>query len=187
MLFLTLERSYVSLRVFLCQVKFMRKGISKETLAHLCCCDTSSIYLVTSWREDPIVLKKYQWQLFVRTSKCAGKWVGIVQVLHGMLALTDRCSCRNCGNFVGAAGRSPSVQCKSQGWDPRSWAGADLLVLTFTCCKQSWWLLTTKFSGCGAMEVPKSSSWVSVHELSGVHDLILTVGAAVGLIRAEKL
>lgn len=36
MLFLTLERSYVSLGVFLCQVKFMKKGISEETLADLC-------------------------------------------------------------------------------------------------------------------------------------------------------
>lgn len=53
MLFLTLERSYVSLHVFLCQVKFMKKGISKETLAELCYCDTSSIYLVTSGRKDP--------------------------------------------------------------------------------------------------------------------------------------
>lgn len=58
MLFLTLERSYVSLRVFLCQVKFMKKGISKETLAELCYCDTSSIYLVTSGRKDPYCAAK---------------------------------------------------------------------------------------------------------------------------------
>lgn len=58
MLFLTLERSCVLLRVFLCQVKFMKKGISKETLADLCYCDTSSIYLVTSRRKDPYCAEK---------------------------------------------------------------------------------------------------------------------------------
>lgn len=83
MLFVSLERSYISLCVFLCQVKFMKKEISKETLADLCYCDTSSIYLVTSGRKDPYCAKKkYQWQLFVWTSKSIGKQAGIVQVLH---------------------------------------------------------------------------------------------------------
>jgi len=31
----------------------MKKEISQKTLADLCCCDTSSIYLVTSGRQDP--------------------------------------------------------------------------------------------------------------------------------------
>lgn len=166
----------------------MKKGISKETLGHLCCCDTSSIYLVTSQRKDPYCAEKIPVTI-VRTSKGGGKWAGIVQVLQAgpsdMLALTDPCSCGN--YFMGTAGRSPSVQCKSQAWDPRSWAWTDLLVLTFTCCKPLWWLLTTKFSGCGAVKVQKSISWVSVPELSGVRDPILTLRAAVAWIWAEKL
>lgn len=55
MLFLTLERSYVSLCVFLCQVKFMKKGISEETLADLCYCDTSK-YIFSNFREERSLL-----------------------------------------------------------------------------------------------------------------------------------
>lgn len=36
----------------------MKQEISKEALADLCCCDTSSIYLVTSGRKDPYCTKK---------------------------------------------------------------------------------------------------------------------------------
>lgn len=61
----------------------MKQEVSKEALADLCYCDTSSIYLVTSGRKDPYCAnkKKYQRQLFW-TSKSSGKQAGIVQVLH---------------------------------------------------------------------------------------------------------
>lgn len=72
MLFLTLERSYISLCVFLCQVKFMKKGISEETLADLCYCDTSSIYLVTSGRKDPYCAEKIPVTIVCQDLK--GRW-----------------------------------------------------------------------------------------------------------------
>lgn len=88
-LFLSLERSYVSLHgvfFFFCQVKFMKKGISQEMLADLCYCDTSVIYLVTSGRRREkrslLSWRKYQWKWFVWASESVGKQAGIIQVLH---------------------------------------------------------------------------------------------------------
>lgn len=131
MFFLTLERSCVSLGVFLCQVKFMKKGISKETLAYLCYCDTSSIYLVTSRRKDPYCAEKIPVTIVCQGFR--GRWEvswhcsGVTRWPWAMLTVTDPCSW---WNFIPAAGRSPSVQCKPQASDPRLWAGTDLLVLT---------------------------------------------------------
>lgn len=99
MLILTLERSYVSLCVFLCQVKFMKKGISKETLADLCYCDTSSIYLVTSWRKDPYCAEKIPVTIVCQDFK--GSWEvswhcsGVARWPWQMLPVTDPCSCGN--------------------------------------------------------------------------------------------
>lgn len=118
MLFLTLERSYVSLRVFLSQVKFMKKGISEETLADLCYCDTSSIYLVTSGRKDPYCAEKTPVTIVCQDFK--GRWEvswhcsGVTRWPWWVLPVADPCSCRN---FISTAGRSPSVQCTSQAWD----------------------------------------------------------------------
>lgn len=120
MLILTLERSYVSLCVFLCQVKFMKKGISKETLADLCYCDTSSIYLVTSWRKDPYCAEKIPVTIVCQDFK--GSWEvswhcsGVARWPWQMLPVTDPCSCGN--SILGeahlcSAGLTPQIL----GWD----------------------------------------------------------------------
>lgn len=99
MLFLTLERSYVLLHVFLCQVKFMKKGISKETLADLCYCDTSSMYLVTSQRKDPYCAEKIPVTIVCHDFR--GCWEvswhcsGVAGWPWGVLPVTDPCSCGN--------------------------------------------------------------------------------------------
>lgn len=178
MLFLTLESSYISLRVFLCQVKFMKKGISQETLADLCYCDTSSIYLVTPGRKDPYCAEKIPVTIVCQDFK--GHWEvswhcsGVTSDRSLLLWEFRRCCWEKPICAVQITGLKPQIL----GWDRFSCAYLYLQVF---------WLLTTKFNGCGAVEVQKSGSWISVHELSGVHDLILTVRAALGLIWAEKL
>lgn len=98
--------------VFLHRVRLVKKGISKEMLAELSYCDTSSIYLVTSGRKGPYCAKKISVTIvcldFKEHWKAGGPWSGVT---GRALPWTDSCTCRE---FPCGTARSPSVQSTAQ-------------------------------------------------------------------------